>query len=402
MKKLFIIISLLFLYSCGNDNIQENIDTPDNSSNQDEQVENDLENLIDSWSFSQAINELENSWDYEELSDENKDLLIHSYLQEWVYAYKESEYSQKVISILENQEQNYQNLYYLGFANEIDKNFDEALDLYNQALELEDINDSQEAVLLNQIWHVYDLMWETENAYNFYYQAYNADSSNVNVSINIARYLNKTGDYENAKVYFDYWLNTNDSALKSEIYYSLSGLEYKLNPENPDIDASIEYAQSSIETNPNYPMGYVALAKAYYMLNNDEYSTEIENNASKSIELNPNNSYAYELLWLYSFDNWEYENAYNLLLEAKSVIESDPILMNDERITYIDYINKLMAFVTLYQKLDFESDTIEDDLNMLIQNWYGIFLEEQLARSNYWIFGETNWEVVSNILNNNQ
>jgi hypothetical protein len=65
------------------------------------------------------------------LSYDEKDKLIYSYLQEGVYSYKESEYSQKVVDILSEEEQNFQNLYFLGFANEIIKNYAKSLEYYN-------------------------------------------------------------------------------------------------------------------------------------------------------------------------------------------------------------------------------------------------------------------------------
>ena len=40
-------------------------------------------------------------------------------------------------------------------------------------------------------------------------------------------------------------------------------------------------------------MGYIALARGYYMLNDTKYNTDIETNLNKAIALNPNTYLGY-------------------------------------------------------------------------------------------------------------
>ncbi len=355
MKKIFILLALLFLYSCStqdnqitNNNLSE--DNIKNNESTDKEVDSSLDKMIKSWSFSWAINHLQQKWGYSDLSYEEKDKLIYSYLQEWVYSYKESEYSQKVIDILSKQEQNFQNLYFLGFANEIIKNYAKSLEYYNIWLNLETIDDDKKAILYNQIGHVYDLMGEFETAYNYYYKAYSIDNSNYKYWVNIARYLSRKWDYDLAKQYFEYWLWVEDNALKSEIYYSLSSNEFNLNPKKPNIDKSIEYAKKAIEVYPEYPMWYVALARWYYNKDYETYWEEIEQNLTKSIKLNSNWYRAYLYYGLYKYAIGEYEESYKFLSLAESKVELDPILMDNQREYTKDYVSYLKFMLINYDK----------------------------------------------------
>lgn len=360
MKKILILFTLLFLYSCwtqdnqiSNNNLSE--DNKKNIESIDNKVESEVDQMIKLWSFSWAINHLQEKWGYSELTYEEKDKLIYSYLQEWVYSYKESEYSQKVIDILSQEEQNFQNLYFLGFANEIIKNYANALEYYNLWLNIETIDDNNKAILYNQIGHVYDLMWDIEMAYNYYYKAYGIDSSNYKYSVNIARYLSRKWNYDLAKQYFEYSLWIDDNALKSEIYYSLSSNEFNLNPENPEIDKAIDYAKKSIESYPDYPMWYVALARWYYNKDYKLYWEEIEENLTKSINLNENWYRSYLYYGLYKYAIGEYEESYKFLFLAESKVDLDPILMDNQREYTKNYISYLRFILVNYDK---ESDFI--------------------------------------------
>lgn len=355
MKKIFILFALLFLYSCWAQDNQitnnqdiKNVDLSDIKTESDS--DNTLDTMIKSWSFSWAIDYLQQKWGYSDLSYDEKDKLIYSYLQEGVYSYKESEYSQKVVDILSEEEQNFQNLYFLGFANEIIKNYAKSLEYYNIWLNLESITDNKKAILYNQIGHVYDLMWEFEMAYNYYYKAYWIDNTNYKYSVNIARYLSRKWDYVLAKQYFEYWLWVDGNALKSEIYYSLSSNEFNLNPKNPNIDKAIEYAKKSIEVYPEYPMWYVALARWYYNKDYKTYWEEIEDNLTKSIKLNENWYRAYLYYGLYKYALGEYDEAYKFLSLAESKVEIDPILMDSQREYTKDYISYLKFMLVNYDK----------------------------------------------------
>lgn len=390
MKILYILSLLLLLVSCWTKKDTSVIEELNNNSEWTiEKI--DIKNNLLNWNFWEVIIELETKWWYEVLEKEEKDLLIYSYLQEWVYLYKEEEYSSKVIELLSEEEQNFQNLYFLGFANEIIKNYEKALKYYNKWLELENLLNTEQALLLNQIGHVYDLKWDLEKAYSFYYKAYELDNVNYNSAFNIARYLTRKWDYELAKQYFEYWLNNDNNVLKSEIYYSLSSIELELNWLKPNIDKSIEYAKLSIKYNPSYPMGYLWLARWYYMLNDEKYYKDIEENLSKSIKLNPNWYEAYYYYALYIFDLWKIQDSTNLLLKSLEVINNDMILMDNERNTISINIKNLILTLILINKIEI-SDNVEKIMDWIkkIPNWE-IFINKQLSRWKYWVFSDIQW-----------
>jgi len=139
-------------------------------------------------------------------------------------------------------------------------------------------------------------MGNYEEAYAYTYLAYERDPSNLMTSFNIGRYLVYSGSIQDSIEYFEYALNSPSLPMQSEIYFTLSSLMLSNKDGLYDIDKAIGYAQKSIETNPNYPMGYFALAQAYYMQNDAKNHSVIEENLKKSLELNPNGYNSYELL----------------------------------------------------------------------------------------------------------
>lgn len=439
-KNLFIIISILILFvsSCwkSNENIEindinsENIwleEATDISSTVDYKVSDyvtlvwwDVDNLI--WEFSH----LSSSWnlnnlrkfilneDFKEIQktidiilkevDGNKNLSdndnikvqalkytkVMAVLNEGNYFYTEKEKSEEAKKIIENiiidypySKDDFLNNYYLWYSKEIIKNYTWALDNYNAWLDNiigVDKEKMYKSILTNQIWHVYDLKWDIETAYKYYLDAYNTYNKNYRASINIARYLTRNLNYEEAKIFFGYSLLTISKSLKSEIYFSLSSIELELNWLNPDIDKSIEHAKKAIEFNENYSMWYLALARWYYMLNDSQYDKDIIKNLDKSINLNPNWNEAYRYYALYYLDKKDIEKAVSYVDKSKEVIDKDMILMDNQRISF-NFLNDLLK---IYIWISIEK---LDSVYELYNNEKLLYLiKTQLKRKKSWIY----------------
>ncbi len=287
----------------------------------------------------------------------SKTFLAASYLQYGNYYYKEKENADKAIKILTEGNANDDDygadgMYFVGYAYEITKQYDKALEWYNKGLKVSSNTNNLNALFKNQIGHVYDLKWDMNKAYEYYVQAYTLNNKNYQASTNIWRFLARTGKFKESIPYFEYALNTKNLSLRSEIYYTLSSIELDLNWLKPDIDKSIQYAQASIKSFPDYPMGYVALARGLYMKNDKKYNKDIEENLEKSIKLNPNGYYAYEIAGLYEYDNGNYEKSQVLLQNSIFSTSKDMILMDGERKNIVSLLSAELLFLSVNSKLN--------------------------------------------------
>lgn len=359
------------------------VNTNNSTSNEEKTIDVDI--ALNSWDYEWAITEIEKKWTGS-LEREEKMKLVYSYLNYGNYFYKEEENSKKAMDILNTMDDDYNVLYNKWYSQEIIKNYTGALDYYNKWLEITTLSNEQKSTLKNQIGHLYDLKWEFDKVFAYYDEAYKLDENNASALSNLWRYYARIWKYDNASELLNKSLKlTTNLPSKSEISFSLSSIELELNWLTPDIDKSIDYARQSIEYYPSYAMWYVALARWLYMKNDSQYDQEIEDNLNKSIELNPDWYYAYELYTLYEYDKWNMEKMKEFLQKSLKVIDKDMLLMDSER----EKTTGKLFFVALmlwYIKYDPENqERIIDffEKNNWQTNWIILF---QVKRNNYWIF----------------
>lgn len=372
----------------------------------------ELRQNINSWNFEKIqktvekiISKLPDNSKLDEIKKTKKVAL--KYLELWAilneanYYYKEKEVQKEVENITKEIKSidkdlfdNFYWNYYLGYSKEIIRDFTWALDYYNKALNYSSKdNKYTTSTIYNQIWHLYDLRWDMNKAYEYYFKAYNLNKQNYWASTNIARYLHRIWEYKKAKDFFLYSTNTKNTVLKSEIYFSLSSIELELNWLKPDIDKSIEYAKLSIQSFPDYPMWYFALARWYYMLNDRKYDKLIEENLWKSIKLNPNWFAAYKYYALHMFDLWNIKKAFVFMNKSTELIDKDVILMfnqktNEKKINFL-YYNFLLFINNIKNKWDKESmvlfKKIYNDKN------FDYFINLEKRRKNNWMI----WNLIN-------
>lgn len=280
-------------------------------------------------------------------------------------------------------------LMFRWYGEEINKNYTWALEYYQNALtQSQRFSGTEElqARVYNQISHLYSLMGKYEEAYAYTYLAFEQDPSNYSTNLNIGRYLAMSGSISMSVPYFEYALNTPSLPMQSEIYFTLSSLMLSNKDGLYDIPKAIEYAEKSIEKNPSYPMGYFALAQAYYMQNDASNHTKMEEALKKSIELNPNGYNSYELLWLLKFDKWDLDGAIADIKKAIDVLPRDMILMDDQR-GYLK--NRLIMLIALLGHVDSKEtmDKEQFETFFLAEQYSVDNVVTQLTRKRNGVFG---------------
>lgn len=313
---------------------------------------------------------------------------LSAVLNEWNYLYKPAQKSKQATEYLENKilwdpdfVDPFYNNYHLWYAQEIIKNYDVALEYYQKALQFaweSEKNKRLKSIIYNQIGHVYDLSGDIEQAYSYYVNAFKTDKKNLFSALNIWRYLATTWDFLGAKEYFEYASYIEGKAEKAEAYFNLSSVELRISWDKPNIEKSIEYAKKSIESYPDYPMGYIALARGYYMLNDTKYNTDIETNLNKAIALNPNTYLGYRYFWMYYLDNNDMKK-FNEYIDASSqAVEKDPILMDHNK-EYVLLQNDML-------KIFFQVDLSEYKALYEWDDYFKAIIQDQMQRKDFWIY----------------
>ncbi len=320
-----------------------------------------------------------------------KYIKIWAILNKWNYFYEEETSSKEAIELLEEIKKTHPSIassfysnYYLGYAKEIIKDFSWALNSYNAWLSIKNLDSQKTSLLLNQIGHVYDLKWELWQAYEYYYKAYNLNKQNYASSLNIARYLVRKWKYAESKEFLNNSLRTSSNSLKAEIYYMLSEIELKTWTWSDSIWKSLDYANKSIESFPDYPMWYIGKAFAYYLYNDSKYNSQIEENLLKGIQLNPNSYLAYRYYALYLFDSFNFHWASSFLSKSNDVIATDMILMENER---KDQINLNISLIQSFLILDaIKKEWVQKNQELIKQfvtnSSFEYFVNIQNARNN--------------------
>ncbi len=150
----------------------------------------------------------------------------------------------------------------MWYSYEIERDYSKALNLYTEAL-WKAFDDQSKAKTYTQIGHLYDLDWKLDQAYENYEKALQASGTDIQANLNMARILARKWEQEKAIIYFEKVLNnTEDQYMKAEINYSLSSLAMYLDwGFSENMQKSIDYAQASVDTNPEYPLWYVWVAR---------------------------------------------------------------------------------------------------------------------------------------------
>lgn len=311
---------------------------------------------------------------------------VSAMLNEWNYFYKEQDKSTQAIEYLNDLlvtdahfvDPVYNN-YYLGYANEIIKKYDEALKYYNEALKLApniEKNKKIRAMLLNQIWHVYDLMWDMTKANTYYLQSEELGISFIWNLINRGRYEFRMKNYDGAEKYFTNILGlSKDSFVKAEMYFNLWSIYLT---KKDGVEKALEFAQKWIEANKSYPYNYLNQWIWYIYLWWEENIKKAITPLKKVINLYPDASSAYKYLWIIAYIGDDFEWAIKYFEKQVETSSKDMILMKDEQ--EMMYKNALYDLSRTYAMKGSVNESMKN-LDMLLWTWenkdyYIVFLKD--------------------------
>lgn len=383
------LVDILAKYSTGE---AQNISTTINSSDFSEN-ERLIQKLIDDARSSWKTN----TWELVTLLI----FQLQNTLNQSNYEYTEAEgrtNAAKIIETILSYDPNYSNhpdiLMFRGYAEEINKNYTGAIVLYQNAIGQSmgfSGNTAFRSRALIQLSHIESLMGNMDRAYELAREGYALDPTNYKANLSIGRFLAYSGSIVEALPYFENALNTPYKPMKSEIYFSMSSLVANKWSKAHDLNKAIEYAKLSIENNPNYPMGYYALAYAYYMMNDPQYHQTIQENLDKSIELNPNGYNSYELRGLLKFDIGDYDGAVDDIKTAIDVIPRDVILMWWQRGYHSNRLYMLILLMNYIQSQKPIDDTFWTLFLTSDSAWSNVML--QFDRPNNWFLKDSGDEI---------
>ncbi len=398
MKILYLLFFILILSSCWTASIDNKDNINYNDSLNKEQFDSKENSLIYnkeeflSWNYLNVINNLEKSSDN---SYDSKILLAESYLNYWNAYYNESDYSKKALDILNNMEDNYKVLFLKWYANEIIKNYEQAWKYYYSILELENIGDIEKSVVYNQIGHLNQLLWFSEEAYNYYKKAYELNNKNVSINLNIWRILIHFWDITQWKKYFEYALeNTNNSFLKSEIYYWLSSLVLYSDTKNTTKDLyntfeeSLNYAELSLNQNDKYPLSHVWYARWLILMDKDLETAK--KHLDDALNIYPNLSIAHKYLWYLNLNNKKFNQAITSFDKSISSLDEDITLMWYEKSNKWELFFQIAySYANLWNKekaLEYIKKTINSQ-----SNYANKLLFSEISKENNWAFAILVW-----------
>jgi hypothetical protein len=134
-------------------------------------------------------------------------------------------------------------------------------------------------------------------------------------------------------------------------------------------------------------MGYVTLARANYMLNNQKYYTEIEKPIEQSLQLYKDNYLAYRILGLHIYDQKNQMIANALFEKSKQALQTDMILMDNQRENLSNFLQVEQSLLNLYFKID-TNFTFKNYVDYLIENseknpYLKKIISFQIQRKNY-------------------
>jgi len=318
MRKIVILlIFTLLLTSCWENNKGEKVEVRKNIKVSFENPQNDLEKQVNK--------------DEKELSDDyyTKLKLVQSYLNYWNSYFTEDTFANKALDILNKMEEDSKVDFFKWYAYEIQTKYKKALEEYNNVLAYENLDEKEKINSINQIGHVFDLQWFLEKANEQYVKAEELDPKFIKTMLNRWRYEARVWNNTEAEQYFNKILEeTNDSFLKSEMYYNLS----VINQSKKDwLDKAIIYAKRWIQANKDYPNNYLSLWVSYISKGWD-FLDKAPEQLNKAIKLYPNSSTAYKNLGIYYYIKDDFNKAIESFKKQVEVSEKDILLMaNDKR-----------------------------------------------------------------------
>lgn len=262
-------------------------------------------------------------------NDSNVEALLFAaatWAQRGQIEYKEAEYGAKAIELAERalnlSPGNAEGLRILGYAHEIQNQWDEAIDYYNQAI----ASDPERGELYAHRGHARDLAGDLRGAKEDYVRAVELDSESMIAAENLARIYMREGDFGKARdLLMTVAEKTDNQRLKAESYFNLSSVALHL---DEDAAASLDWATKAVEADPVYPPAYVGQARIYVIQDQQEEAAEA---LERAFELYPNLTSAYVWMGIGYNKSGQNAEAIDAFTRGRAAIAEDIHLMENER-----------------------------------------------------------------------
>ena len=226
-------------------------------------------------------------------------LLATSYVQKGSLEFKEKEYGDKAIEtanqVLLIDPNNSEAYRIIGYANEIEQNYPEALKNYSKSISL---NPSSAETLASR-GHSYYLMGDNENAKKDFLAALTLDPNAAIANLNLARLAYNEADYKTASNYLS---KITDPALPVVVRADKAVLSALIKEASNDPDGALTSFNEALALTPNSPYIMVNIAQVKMVLlfknsvKNVIKKTDVEKliaDVDIAISINPNQTISY-------------------------------------------------------------------------------------------------------------
>ena len=288
----------------------------------------------------------------QELSKNNKTkvdgllLLATSYVQKGSLEFKEKQYgdlaiqtANQVISIDPNNAEAYR---LIGYANEIEQNYPEALKNYDKSISL----NSSNAVALASRGHAYYLMGDNDKATNDFNAALKIDSHMDSAWLNLARISYENGADDKASEFLSKISIQNLPVVLQADYYTISAL---IKQSAFDVDGASSDFSKALGLNPNSPfvitnnalIKLVILVRDNKVINTNDVKKLISD-VEKSITIDPNLTISYITLGKMNTIIGDIKDAKIQFQKAKEVLPNDITLSATQKTYTLSDIDGLL------------------------------------------------------------
>jgi tetratricopeptide (TPR) repeat protein len=274
-------------------------------------------------------------------------------------SFEEKELGTQAVSVakqaVEADPQNSEAYRILGYAYEIQEEYNLAHQNYAQAIQLNPKN----AQALFGDAHVYDLQGDLAKAEKGYQQSLEFNSSFDQAYLGMARVLVARGDEKGAVESLEKALAVSTNVHnKAEITYSIARLSLNMQ----DIPKGLSYGEQSTLLDPNYPLGWYAHATALFLdsFNKTKYPeaatrgafiTQSIGELRKALILNPNQSVVYLQLGIEFSAINKHEDALESFRRGLLAVPKDITLNADDKVLMMKKIEDAQKLAIAMSKI---------------------------------------------------
>jgi len=278
-------------------------------------------------------------------SDGSRILLANVYLEKGSLEFKEKEYADKALvlinEVIKNNSRNAEAYLAAGYAYEILQDYEKSFENYNEAINIEPNND----IAYVKRGHAYDLFGNLELAEQDYLKAYEINPVNDMALLNLARIYQRKSEWEKALSFANQAFSVSRIDHIKSMALEIIGIKYM--EVDQDFDTAIKYFDESIRIFDKTPNVFVNRAYGYiqkydYDISEKNIVEIIEQDLKKALSINKNDSFAHVVYGLLMESIQDYEKALDFYKTAIDLVDVDITFGNYEKQEFKMKINQLI------------------------------------------------------------